>query len=154
MLRGWRIIKAKYADAAFTGDGAAEYGGRWNSRGTYMVYCSSTQSLAALELLVHLVPPVSASYAAIRIEFPESLLQVLEPKDLPPDWREYPVPPAVAAIGTKWVRSQTSAILQVPSVIIPAESNLLINPMHPDFYKIRRHKPEPFTFDPRLIKQS
>ena len=75
--RAWRIVKAKHAATAFDGEGARLFGGRWNSPGTRMIYTSATLSLAALESLVHLSPPVLFKYVAIPVEFDESLIETL-----------------------------------------------------------------------------
>src|SRR6266508_3543145 len=102
MPEAWRIVKAKHAATAFSGKGAADYGGRWNSRGVPVVYTSCTKSLAALESLVHLNPPVLFNYVAIRIEFDEALMEIIPPKALPPDWQTKPPPPSTKAIGDGW----------------------------------------------------
>lgn len=151
MRRAWRILKEKYAAAAFDGEGAWRHGGRWNSRGTRVIYTSSTQALAALESLVHLNPPVAFKYAAIPADFHDSLVERAALSDLPANWNEEPPPPSANAIGDRWVKEARSAILELPSTIIPAESNYLLNPAHPDFKKIVIGKSEPFSFDPRLL---
>jgi len=94
MAEAWRIVKEKHAATAFSGEGAARAGGRWNSRGVAVIYTSSILSLAALETLVHLNPPVLFKYAVIRIRFDEELIETVHPKDLPPDWRGEPPPPS------------------------------------------------------------
>ena len=152
MLEAWRIVKRRQAPAAFTGDGAARTGGRWNSRGVSVVYTSSTQALAALETLVHLNPPVLFKYVAIRIQFPEALVETLPTASLPRNWRTEPPPPSTKAIGDTWVWEGRSAILALPSVIIAKELNYLINPAHPGFNTITIGKREPFSFDPRLLE--
>jgi RES domain-containing protein len=75
MPEAWRIVKEKHVGAAFSGEGAAKTGGRWNSRGVPVVYTSSTKSLAALETLVHLNPPVLFKYVAFRLEFDDALVE-------------------------------------------------------------------------------
>ena len=151
MPEAWRIVKRKHAATAFSGRGAADNGGRWNSRGVPVVYTSSSKSLAALESLVHLNPPIPFKYVAIRIKFDGTLVAIFPAKNLPPDWQTEPPPPSTRAIGDAWARSGRSAVLALPSVIISGEFNYLLNPAHPDFKKISRGKPEPFTFDPRLL---
>ena len=151
MTRVWRIVREDHRSAAFDGEGAWLFGGRWNSRGTRMVYTSITLSLAALETLVHLNPPVAFKYVAIPIEFDEALVETVAAMDLPADWNEEPPPPSTAEIGDRWVRESRSAVLKLPSVIISAELNYLLNPGHSDFKRIRIGKPMPFSFDPRLI---
>ena len=151
MPKAWRIVKEKHAATAFSGKGAADSGGRWNSRGVPVVYTSNTKSLAALETLVHLNPPVPFKYVAIRIQFDDALVEIVRAKALPPDWQTEPPPPSTKAMGDAWARAARSAVLALPSVIIPGELNYLLNPAHPDFKTISIGKPEPFTFDPRLF---
>ncbi len=151
MPEAWRIVKAKHAAAAFSGEGAARNGGRWNSRGIAVVYTSGTKSLAALENLVHLNPPIRFKYAAMRLEFDRTLLERVPLKNLPADWRAEPSPLSAKRIGDVWVREGRSAVLELPSVIISGEPNYLLNPAHPDFRRIIIGKPEKFTFDPRLL---
>ncbi len=151
MMRAWRIVREDHRSAAFDGEGAWLFGGRWNSRGTRIVYTSITLSLAALETLVHLNPPVAFKYVAIPIEFDEALGETVAAMDLPADWNEEPPPPSTAEIGDRWVRESRSAVLKLPSVIISAELNYLLNLGHSDFKRIRIGKPMPFSFDPRLI---
>lgn len=150
MIRAWRIVKAKHAASAFDGDGAWIFGGRWNSRGTRVVYTSSTLSLAALENFVHLNPPVAFKYMAIPVDFNETLVEAINPADLAANWTESPPPPSTMNVGDLWVKESRSAVLELPGVIIQTESNYLINPAHPDFKNIATGKPSPFSFDPRL----
>ncbi len=151
MPEAWRIVKEKHAATAFSGEGAARTGGRWNSRGVAVVYTSSAKSLAALESLVHLNPPVLFKYVVIRVKFDDALVEIVTPKSLPPDWRVEPPPQSSKAIGDAWVRAARSAVLALPSVIISGEFNYLFNPAHPDFKRIYIGKPQRFTFDPRLF---
>ncbi len=146
-------MKSRYADAAFDGEGARLYGGRWNSPGTRMVYTAQSQALAILEVLVHLEKAgVLPSYSLCAAHFAEDLVEALDPEALPDNWRSYPSPFELRAIGDAWVAEQTSAVLQVPSVIVDDESNYLINPAHPDFSSITIGVPRPFDFDVRLFR--
>ncbi|GDY19764.1 hypothetical protein LBMAG56_11090 [Verrucomicrobiota bacterium] len=151
MGQAWRIVKERHAATAFSGEGASRGGGRWNSRGVGVVYASGTVSLAALEILVHLDHPVPLKFVTFRLEFDDALVEQLPPTTLPPDWTNEPPPPSTKAIGDRWSKELRSAVLKLPSVIIPAEPNYLLNPAHPDFKKIVISKPEPFSFDPRLL---
>jgi len=150
MGEAWRIVKEKHAATAFTGKGADQSGGRWNSRGVFLVYTSCTKSLATLESLVHLNPPVIFKYVAFPVNFDDALAEIYPVKHLPADWRTEPPPPATKAIGDDWVKAARSAVLALPSVIT-GDTNYLLNPAHPDFKKIAIGKPEPFTFDTRLL---
>lgn len=146
----WRIVRQKHAAVAFSGQGAARTGGRWNSKGRRVVYTSATQSLAVLETLVHLNPLVLFKYVVFRIEFDPALVEELQIAHLPANWRAQPPPASTKAIGDKWLREGRSVILAVPSVIVPGEVNYLINPGHPDFERIIVGQPVPFAFDTRL----
>lgn len=151
MLEAWRIVREKHAATAFSGEGASEYGGRWNLPGTRVAYTSESQSLAALELLVHLNPPYFFRYKAIRIEFDESLAEELPEKELPPDWTAEPPSLLTQRLGSQWAEGSRSAVLAVPSIIIPEETNYLVNPLHPDFSRIKIGKARDFVFDRRLL---
>ena len=151
MIRAWRIVDSKHAATAFTGDGARLFGGRWSPIGVPVVYTAESAALATLEVLVHLRRmSMLPSYVLIRCTFDEKLVSSV--KDLPPNWREYPAPPALQAIGEKWARSKQSAILRVPSVIVPGDYNYLLNPAHPKFGRILIGKPEKFVLDTRLMQ--
>ena len=153
MIRtGVRLVPEDQAAAAFTGEGARRYGGRWNSVGVPLVYASEHQSLAALEVRVHIDRTrLHLRFQAFAFEFDARLMEVFRIAALPEDWMREPPPPALQLLGDNWVKSGASAILAVPSVIIPKEFNYLLNPAHPDFKKIVISQPEPFSFDPRLL---
>lgn len=153
MGSAWRIVNARYAKQVFTGEGARHDGGRWNSPGVAVVYLSACRSLALLEILAN-ARPVSPDegYVFIEASWGESLVEALAEPQVPRDWRAIPPPSSTAVIGDRWMAEARSAVLAVPNVIIPAESNYLINPAHPDFRRIKIGKPEPFSFDPRLLQ--
>jgi RES domain-containing protein len=150
MAVAWRIVAAPWSGDAFSGEGPRRYGGRWNSPGTAIVYTSAHQSLAALELLVHLDPESEMPLKAFLLEFDDGLVEQLSPRALPPDWRKSPPAGETMSIGDQWVREKRTSVLAVPSAIVPAETNFLLNPAHPDFGKIRIHKGSVFVLDPRL----
>ena len=150
MPTAWRLTKGRHLATAWDGEGAKRAGGRWNSVGTAVVYASATLSLALVETLVHLPGGVLPAYAAQPVEFDEALLAVLGDPDLPADWRTDPPPASTRAIGDGWVRSGRSAVLRVPSVVVPVEFNYVFNPRHPDFARVRFGVPIAFPFDPRL----
>ena len=131
------------------------FGGRWNHRGTAVVYTSSTLSLAAMELLVHLDDEdLATDYVGIAADIPASVdVARLRDTDLPRLWRAYPRPQALADLGSRWAAAGESAVLAVPSAVIPQELNYLLNPLHPHFKRIQIGRPEPFSFDPRLRKR-
>lgn len=150
MPSAWRLTKTKYLGSAWDGEGAKRAGGRWNGVGVPVVYTSGSLSLALVEVLVHLRSEVLPAYSAVRIDFDDSLVTAVEPKDLPAKWRDNPAPPETRAIGYAWVADGRSAVLRVPSVVVPIEFNYVLNPNHPDFRRVRVAPPMPFPFDPRL----
>lgn len=153
MPTAWRIVKPYRVADAFSGEGAQLYGGRWNSIGTTMVYAAESKSLAALEILVHVdAAELLDDYLCIPVRFDARLVRTLDFTALPEDWRT-PLPSAsTMEMGDAWVAGRLSALLKVPSILVPGESNYLINPAHPSFGKLRIGAPEPFEFDPRLLK--
>lgn len=152
-VSAWRIVKARLAHQAFSGAGARKAGGRWNSPGTPVVYAADSASLAMLEMLVHLQSQeLLRQYVLFELQFDESLVKTVDLKTLPRTWRKSPPPPAVQQIGDLWVAGGESAVLKVPSVIVPDGGNYLINPAHADFPSIAIGPRQPTKFDPRLLK--
>jgi RES domain-containing protein len=148
---GWRIVKEKHARMAFSGEGAREFGGRWNSAGVSVVYCSEHLSLAALETLVHIVPVmVRDKFRAYRVEFDESLLTSVTEKKLPKGWNAQPPTLVSQNVGDGWAKSARSVVLALPSVLVPLERTFLLNPKHPDFRQLEIKDIGSFVLDPRL----
>lgn len=153
-MKAWRITQKRRAKTAFSGEGARLYGGRWNSPGVPMVYVAESQSLAVLEVLVHLdAPALLEEYVFIEADFDDALVTQLGRSSLPRNWQADPVPADVQAVGDRWASSGSSAALRVPSVLVPEESNYLLNPRHPDFVKIVVSRPQAFHFDARLARR-
>ena len=152
-MRVWRIANA--AHAAFDGEGARRYGSRWTRRGLPAVFASATLSLAALERFVHADPDLEpVDLVAISIEIAERVtVETVEIADLPPDWRTYPAPSSLALIGERWLRAARTVALSIPSVVIPHERNIILNPVHAEFAKLTTRTVEPFSFDPRMWKK-
>ena len=119
-----------------------------------MVYTSGTLSLAAMELLVHVDPDLEPpDLVALSAEIPDALtVHVVSLEELPSGWRRYPAPRPLQQLGWRWAKAATTAVLSVPSAVIPSERNYLLNPLHPEFRRIRIGKPRAFRFDPRLWK--
>ena len=151
----WRIVRAARVKVAFTGEGARLYGGRWNSPGTAVVYLSEHESLAALELFVHLMPlSPNDKYLSFRLEWEDKRTEYFPVKNLPPHWNTEPPTLETTRIGDEWVRAGKSLALAVPSVLSRSEMNFLLNPKHPDFKKIKIGNPIEYRFDSRLLKRS
>lgn len=116
-----------------------------------MVYTAGSQALAVLEMLVHLdSPDLLKHYRLIPVTFDRSLTETLDVQNLPRDWRRHPAPRSVRTLGDQWVNALNTPVLEVPSVIVPAERNYLLNVRHPRFGEIVIGKPQPYRFDVRL----
>lgn len=130
----YRLVKQKWRKDAFDGEGARQYGGRWNSKGNACVYLAGGISLALLEVMVHLEDySVLESYTALQVRLPASSVSSLPDDTLPTDWRDELAPVSTAKLGDGWLQGVSSLALAVPSVVVPQETNYLINPRHPDF---------------------
>jgi RES domain-containing protein len=144
----YRICSAKYPTN--DGEGARRNAGRWNHKGTPLLYCAATASLCALEILAHSAG-LPVEMVVIEAEFPDSLpVETLLDADLPSSWNDPVAPSSTKDIGSRWAVAKSAAILSVPSAVVPRDRNYLVNPLHPDFPKIRFSAPVPFVFDPRL----
>lgn len=152
MITAYRICGAKWVSSAFTGDGAKTAGGRWNSPGRPMVYCSASLSLATLEILVHLEDRgiLTRYFSFFEIRIPVDIVTRLPLEMLPDDWKEDSREAVTRSLGDSWLRAMDSAVLAVPSAVTPGELNYLIDPRHPDFSKIEVAASHPFSPDPRL----
>ncbi len=150
-ITAWRITSEKYAETVFSGKGAKEYGGRFNRPGTPVVYTSESISLATLELLAKAGGRRRLSdRIVLPVAFDEPQVIAYEGKDLPEGWDARPYGPASQQVGDQWIESEASVVLRVPSVVVPAECNYLINPGHPEFGELEIGEPRPLDRDPRL----
>lgn len=147
----WRITRKRHR--GLDGEGARLNGGRWNAEGVAVGYTSTTLALAALEYLAHVDPEdVPADLVAVRISIPDDLRQErVQASDLPADWKEVLDHPACVRCGDAWAKGTRTAILRVPSAIVPEEENVLINPEHADAERIAIEHIRSFVFDPRLL---
>jgi len=151
MAAGWRLVRQRYAENAFSGEGARRFGGRWNSPGTPIVYTSAHLSLAGLETLVHVQPLTPRdAFIVFRLEWEDRLMEILPESAWPPSWQAEPPGTSSMRIGDRWFREGRSAVLAVPSALIKEEKNYLLNPHHPDFRKVEITRIREFFFDPRL----
>jgi RES domain-containing protein len=152
LRRAYRIVKRRHAKQAFTGEGAKLAGGRWNSPGRRAVYLSSTLSLAAMETFVHLGDDAARlQYVYFEIDIPDSVA-IVSLTIRPRRWRLEPPSLTSQHAGDRWLLAGRSALLEVPSAIIPTETNLVLNPAHADARRLRIGSPRPFQFDPRMWK--
>jgi RES domain-containing protein len=150
-MLAFRLCRATYP--AYDGEGARRVGGRWNSKGTRVLYMSENRSLAVLEILVHLSASIPDRYVLGAADIPYDIaLEVLDESRLPANWSTLdPRDQATTRqLGDEWVAQQRSAMLSVPSVIL-GERNYVLNPAHPDFLRITFADPVPFQLDIRLF---
>lgn len=150
-MQVWRLCRAVHAAGALSGDGARRYGGRWNTRGVPMVYCSTSLALAAIELFVHLEPQQAPDdLVAIQVELPDDEpRRTLSETDLPKKW--WTDEAATRALGDEWSRAGVSLGLRVPSVPIRSEWNVVLNPLHARMAEVKVSSQEPFRFDARMF---
>ncbi len=148
----WRITTRRFADTALSGEGARQYGGRWNRPGQSLVCTAESRSLALLEMLVQ-DDPLRANHVLIPVQLAADMpIDSLQPGDLPLDWRAPAARQVLQSIGAQWLHLMRSAVLVVPSAVVPAERNFLINPAHPDFQRILVGQPEALETDLHLFR--
>ena len=146
-LHVYRVIEPRKASEPFSGSGA-DSGGRWTSPRTPGVYASLSPAAAMLEYLVHLEGETPDELLLARATVP--VASVLAQLDLPSDWKERPYRDTVRQVGDHWAKAQQSLALRVPSAVCDGECNIVLNPEHPDFAKLRLDHLTPLKLDPRL----
>jgi RES domain-containing protein len=128
-IRAWRILHAKYAQDAFSGEGAFKYGGRWNSIGVRVVYTAQSIALATLEILAGGAPmSLLGDFVKIPVEFDDASVHSLS--KLPEHWNIYPPSTKTKEIGDTWVKESRSLVLKVNSAVVQEEFIYIINPLH------------------------
>lgn len=135
-----------------SGKGAELYGGRWNSKGTAMVYTSESRALSFAELSMHTsMGIVPKDYFLVSIRIPDdAAIRSLSLADCPPDWRLNPNSSSTQLIGDAFVRDAGHLALSVPSAVVPGDRNFLINPLHPLIQAVEIVDIEAFEFDSRM----
>lgn len=157
MRTAWRIATdtPEYTADDLSGAGAKATGGRWNRPGTPMLYAASSIALACLETLVHLgARGLPLNRYLVRIDIPDDLWErapVLTCATAPVGWDAIPAGRTSLDAGEGWAGARTSAVLLVPSIVVPEEQNVLINPAHPDAARLACAKLRRWQYDARLI---
>lgn len=152
----WRIGSdtSTYEADDLSGAGAKKSGARWNDVGLAVTYCASNISLACLETVVHLnAGGLPFNRYLVAVEIPDDIFaaaQVHTPSSIKLGWEAQPAGLVSIQLGSDWIRSKASALLIVPSAIVPEESNILINPEHPSAAKITAKKVRRWLYDPRI----
>ena len=148
----FRLSKLQYAND-LTGRGAEKAGGRWNSKGTAVVYTGESRALCTTEIAVHTpLGNIPLDYVIVALDIPNSIaVREVKPNELPADWKSIPHSHSTQEIGDAFVSDEKFAVLKVPSAVVQGEYNYILNPMHKDFKKIKIKLTEPFDFDERLF---
>lgn len=149
-LIAYRIADRRHS--IFDGTGASLYGARWNSQGLSVIYAAISYAGAMLEKLAQSgrLGDIPKSHQSINIHIPETVdIEEVRVEDIP-GWN---LPDLVESknYGDRWIQEKRTAVLVVPSVIAPEEKNVLLNPLHPDFEKIKPSEPKDVIWDPRLF---
>ncbi len=147
----YRITKSKRA-SDISGYGASTYPGRWNKKGTPVLYTSESKEIALLENIVHIPPMITPRLDILTIEIPDDSMTVLTPEDLPPNWYQFPAPTVLSDIGQRWIDKGETLVLKVPSSIIHSANNIILNCNHKDYHKVKIISQKKFYFDSRLRK--
>jgi len=147
----YRITKSTNA-SDISGAGATIYPGRWNKKGTPVLYTGETKEIALLENIVHIPPLLIPNLDILTIEIPNDSITELKPNDLPANWQQYPSPSILSEIGQQWIDSNSTIALKVPSCILDSSYNYILNCKHKNYRKVRIIDQKEFHFDIRLIK--
>ncbi|GAB2764090.1 RES family NAD+ phosphorylase [Salinimicrobium soli] len=152
-MKVYRLSRRKHAET-LSGKGAAIVGGRWNSKGTEIIYTAQSRALALAEVAVHLsLATLPTDFVMVEIEIPDELeIEKIAAEDFPARWNAFPYNLQTQHFGDDFSSTSKKAILRVPSAVVPGDFNYLINPRHQDFSKIRILGTEQFLLDNRLFK--
>ena|SRR5208337_2496305 len=150
MVTAYRMCQKMRASEAFPGEGSKKKGMRWNNKDIPVVYVAAHLSLAALEIIVNFPrKALGVPFVFFKVEIPESV-KIANVGPLPVDWRDFPYQTSTQDIGSQWALDGKTAVLEVPSAVIPEERNYILNPLHSDFKKIVISPAKDFQFDNRL----
>ena len=151
----YRICKkenSKTGQQAMSGEGGLHASARWHTRGRRIIYTATSTPLAILEIAVNLrQAKIIPDYVIVEVDIPDESIVALPDEKLPKGWDATDSDPIISrAIGDKWLAGTVSLALQVPSVVVPNQYNILINPLHPEFDRVSFTDPAPFPFDARI----
>ncbi len=146
------MTRRKFAgENPFDGEGSFLFGGRWSSVGVRVSYTAQHRSLAILEYRANIDPALAPDDLVIAtLEIPDDL-PIAPTPSLPEGWKEYPAPASLRRIGDRFIAEGKAALMLIPSVLVPKENNILLNPIHPDAAKMVPQPLEPFLYDRRLL---
>lgn len=138
-MRLWRVTHVEHVAHAWTGEGAKQIGGRWNSKGRAVVYASENAALAILEQLAYVTPQNLDVFRLRTGTLPDAYITTLPANEIPEGWDAHPHTDAARTVGDAWIAASASVGLKAPSCLAPGY-NILLNPEHADFH---RFQPEP-----------
>lgn len=151
-MQVWRLFPGRFRDSAFTGVGGLYAARRWNHLGTPMVYAATSRALAALEFFVNLEPNEAPDDLLIaEATIPDEFVETLQLRELPRNWRGLNNE-RCRDLGSAWAASCRSLALRVPSAVVEGDWNVLLNPKHPEFGKVKIGSAKPFRFDERMFR--
>ena len=148
----FRLVREQFAQT-LSGKGAAINGARWNSQGVEMIYTAINRSLAMAEVAVHFsIATMPKNYMMVTIDIPDDIeIKTLNSEHLPTNWNQFPHPTTPQKIGNLFITENTNCCLKAPSVVTQGDFNILINPQHEEFARVRIINIEQFPFDQRMI---
>lgn len=148
----YRLSRGPYRND-LSGRGAEIAGGRWNSKGTAILYTSESIALCTVEVAVHMpLGIVPKDYYLVRIEIPDAAsIKELPEAELPADWKSFPHANSTQELGDAFVHEAEHLVLKVPSATVQGTYNYLLNPRHPDFHQVKVLDSLLFEFDKRLF---
>jgi RES domain-containing protein len=147
----YRIAGKKHS-SDLTGTGAAMFGGRWNKKGSPVLYTGSNKEIALLETIVHAPPMLVPKLDILTLEIPDDSITIIKIGDLPKNWKVYPAPTILSDIGERWIREGKTIALRVPSCIIHSSYNYILNCRHSEYFMVKLIESRNFEFDSRLKK--
>ena len=151
-MQVWRLFPGRFRDSAFTGVGGLYAARRWNHVGTPMVYTATSPALAALEFFVNLEPNEAPDDLLIaEATIPDDCVETIDLKTLPRNWRALNNR-GCRDLGSAWAASLRSLAVKVPSIVVEGDWNVLLNPKHPQFAKVKIGSAKPFRFDRRMFR--
>jgi RES domain-containing protein len=147
-----RLFPGRFRDSAFTGVGGLYAARRWNRLGTPMVYTATSRALAALEFFVNLEPNEAPDDMLIaEASVPDECIEAIDVSLLPRNWRVLNNE-RCRDLGSSWAANLRSLALKVPSAVVEGDWNVLLNPKHSDFGKVKIGTVKPFRFDERMFR--
>ncbi len=152
-MEAYRLSREKFSNL-LSGKGSAIKGARWNSVGIELIYVAANRSLAMAEVAVHFtLATLPGDYVMMTIFIPDNIpLKKVNLNDLPDDWNTFPHPVSTRIIGDQFSIENKYCVLQLPSAVTQGDYNLLINPNHKSFSKIKTLSINRFPFDKRIFK--